>query len=113
MLRAKLSVLPILPWTFSLITSLAIEAAEQAPMAETNPAKAIAIGAGDAAKQQFSPPLSSTKNVSTEKIAAKAQGAKSQEPPKTEKTNQKAPDQEPTAAAEKPPSILQMLEGHE
>jgi hypothetical protein len=109
MLGAKLIILPILPWTFSLITSLAIEAAEQAPMAETNPAKAVAI---DAAKQTPSPAPGAIETIPTEKAPAKSQATKPQPPAKTQSPT-KNPEQEQTASPERPPSILQMLEGHE
>ncbi|HEX2928682.1 MAG TPA: hypothetical protein VHV54_03150 [Candidatus Binatia bacterium] len=111
MLGARLIVLPILPWTFFLITGLAIEAAEQAPMAETKPTKVVAAEAGDAAKQAPSPAPGAIETIPTEKTPAKSQ-AKPQPPAKTQSPT-KNPEQEQTASPERPPSILQMLEGHE
>lgn len=112
MLDARLIVLPILPWTFFLITGLAVEAAKQAPMAETKPTKAVAAEASDAAKQLPSAGPGTVETVPGEKAPAKSQATKPQTPAKTQSPT-KNPEQEQTASPERPPSILQMLEGHE
>src|SRR5262245_58179310 len=112
MLGAKPVALPILPWTFSLIASLAVAASEQTPMPENNPVKAVAVEAGDTAKQMPSPAPRATEKIPVEKASAKPQTTEVQMPAKAP-GHGKNPQQERTVSAEKPQSILQMLEGHE
>lgn len=114
MLGARLIVLPIvLPWTFSLIASLPIEAAEQTPIPETNSAKAVAAEPIDRSKQAVSPTPSAIRKAPDSKTTAIAQTAKPRAPAQAATPAGKAQEQKQTAPPAKSPSILQMLEGHE
>jgi len=110
MLGARLIVLP---WTFSLIASLPIEAAEQTPISDTNSAKAVAAEPIDGSKKAVSPTPSAIQKAPDSKTTATAQTAKPRAPAQAATPAGKAQEQKQTAPPAKSPSILQMLEGHE
>jgi hypothetical protein len=114
MLGARLIVLPIvLPWTFSLIASLPIEAAEQTAIPQTNSAKAVAAEPIDASKKAVSPTPSAIQKAPDSKTTATAQTAKPRASAQAATPAGKAQEEKQTAPPAKSPSILQMLEGHE
>jgi hypothetical protein len=100
MLRAGRAVLPI--WTLSLIASLPVAAAEQAPVSDSASAKAVASEPTDRPKKSGPSALSAPANKT---------GASSQAPSEAATPVVEAKDKMPDSV--KSPSILQMLEGHE